>query len=1023
MPRLKSILLRLTGVLLLSAATLGLRAQSVNTNPVELPSTTVWQFEKHNNVRPSLYTGTLSLSIPIYDYKDSDFEIPISIGYSSNGLRPNVLAGVVGHDWSLNVGGVITRQVRGVADEKRLTNAQPFTVYGFLESHHSLGRQDGNGNYNDGLRPGTESEKLWAVTVFNHTNISVDDPTMGADNPTLYYAPNNTVSGDVISESGPWYDMEPDVFSFNFLGYSGKFELGFDGNIYVYDTNTRDSEFTIEVPRNDLDQIVIATGDGYRYTFGIGLAREYGGDRSIASAWKLSRITAPNGRTAAFTYSQSPQTPAGTSVSYAFYHQYGPSGLSYSYQGEYYPRELGQYNYESTVSKSVDYRPANPQLSQPNYVSALTAITIDGGTDIRFCYEALPYSESATGLTTFINLPKLTKVTVSHSSSSSPLRTCELTYTFPQASASNKIPFLSTVSISGEGTYTLGYDYTSSTVFPKHGSFATDHWGYYNGYSGTALSFYARTEQNAYLEESVTSSVRDASFNHAKLGMLKSVTYPTGGKTTFEYEAHTYSSHGVREYPDFDITYRNNEGGIDKTAGGVRIKSIKDYIKESDTTPAYVRTFTYGSSASSGTLAPLPRYGLHYTKTQNVGSTPSISSYLGSYINLYPVDGSHIDYSEVTENLPEGSITYYFSNVHDCPDGKLGDTQNYLHNRHYDVSYLTSLTGDDVREAIMQVMTPPISMQDKRGRIIKTVTKNAAGTTLSESINTYDNYTHAYETLDKVWRNQSLYIGSALGATVIEEVPLLSVTERVSGVNNTKSYTYNDSEQITSTRINDSRGMERSIHQSYLADLDDNSLSAVHLSMKRKNITNNPLYEEERRGTQTLTRWTYSYIQPAASQHPDLYRVGTVSETDVLTGESSTITYRYDNEGRLLQKTDGLGRSTVYIWGYGGLYPVAVIANCTLAQVSAISGLSAISSSPLSADASQYASALRAISGAEVTLYQYMPLIGLTKEITPDGKEISYSYNAAGKLHQVLDDLGRNQSTTLYSTENKSSSL
>ena len=58
-----------------------------------------------------------------------------------------------------------------------------------------------------------------------------------------------------------------------------------------------------------------------------------------------------------------------------------------------------------------------------------------------------------------------------------------------------------------------------------------------------------------------------------------------------------------------------------------------------------------------------------------------------------------------------------------------------------------------------------------------------------------------------------------------------------------------------------------------------------------------------------------------------------------------------------------------------------------------------------------------------MTLYQYMPLIGLTKEITPDGKEISYSYNAAGKLHQVLDDLGRNQSTTLYSTENKSSSL
>ena len=1022
MMQLKSILLRLAGVLLLSAATLGLSAQSVNTNPVELPSTTVWQFEKHNNVQPNLYTGTLSLSVPIYTYKDSDFELPISISYSSNGLRPNVLAGVVGHDWSLNVGGVVTRQVRGLADEKRLPAASPFPIYGFLETHRSLGQQDANGNYNDGLRPGDEPEELWAVNIFNANNTSADDLNMGADNPTFYYAPNNYILNDYLYYQGPLYDMEPDEFSFNFLGYSGKFELGFSKKIYVYDTNTRDTEFTIELPGTNLSEIVITTGDGYRYTFGTGLAREHGGDNEIGTAWKLSRITAPNGREVVFTYSRSPQTTQGTTLSYSSYNQYGPSGLSYSYQGEYYPLVNGIYDYENLVSKSIDYRPILPQLSLPNYVSALTDITISDGAKVNFFYKTLSQSESGAS-TTLNNLPKLDQIIVSYGLGATTLKTCSLEYTFPQASASNKIPFLSSITISGLGTYSMNYDYTSSTVFPKHGSFATDHWGYYNGYSGTASSFYARTEQNAYLEESVTSSVRDASFNHAKLGMLKSVTYPTGGKTTFEYEAHTYSSHGVREYPDFDITYRNNEGGIDKTAGGVRIKSIKDYIKESDTTPAYVRTFTYGSSASSGTLAPLPRYGLHYTKTQNVGSSPSISSYLGSYINLYPVDGSHIDYSEVTENLPEGSITYYFSNVHDCPDGKLGDTRNYMHNRYYDVSYLTSLTGDDVREAIMQVMTPPISMQDKRGRIIKTVTKNAAGTTLSESINTYDNYTYAYETLDKVWRNQSLYIGSALGATVIEDVPLLSVTERVSGVNTTKSYTYNDSEQITSTRINDSRGMERSIHQSYLADLDDSSLSAVHLSMKRKNITNNPLYEEERRGTQTLTRWTYSYIQPAASQHPDLYRVGTVSETDVLTGESSTITYRYDNEGRLLQKTDGLGRSTVYIWGYGGLYPVAVIANCTLAQVSAISGLSAISSSPLSADASQYASALRAISGAEVTLYQYMPLIGLTKEITPDGKEISYSYNAAGKLHQVLDDLGRNQSTTLYSTENKSSSL
>ena len=111
---------------------------------------------------------------------------------------------------------------------------------------------------------------------------------------------------------------------------------------------------------------------------------------------------------------------------------------------------------------------------------------------------------------------------------------------------------------------------------------------------------------------------------------------------------------------------------------------------------------------------------------------------------------------------------------------------------------------------------------------------------------------------------------------------------------------------------------------------------------------------------------------------------------------------------------------TTYIWGYNGLYPVAQIVGATLAQVKAISGLSDIENAPLSgALSSTQISALRNLSGAEVTVWEYAPLVGLTKETTPDGRSTSYTYNASGKLHQVLDDLGRKTAAYLYSTDNQ----
>ena len=77
----------------------------------------VWSMIKYGNANIDYYTGTLGISIPIYTYKDNNFEIPISIDYASSGFQPGSPSGLVGQGWYLNFGGAITREVRGIPDD------------------------------------------------------------------------------------------------------------------------------------------------------------------------------------------------------------------------------------------------------------------------------------------------------------------------------------------------------------------------------------------------------------------------------------------------------------------------------------------------------------------------------------------------------------------------------------------------------------------------------------------------------------------------------------------------------------------------------------------------------------------------------------------------------------------------------------------------------------------------------------------------------------------------------------------
>ncbi|HYG04337.1 MAG TPA: hypothetical protein VD927_17940 [Chryseosolibacter sp.] len=127
-------------------------------------------------------SGVPNISIPIYEVKSGSLTLPISLSYHASGIKVADHASWVGLGWSLNAGGVIARTMRGLPDE-------------------------GNGGY------------------LSNYDIVKDYNDYGTGNITAYSGLKQMAEGAT--------DGVPDLFSFNFPGQSGKFLYTHDGKPHV----------------------------------------------------------------------------------------------------------------------------------------------------------------------------------------------------------------------------------------------------------------------------------------------------------------------------------------------------------------------------------------------------------------------------------------------------------------------------------------------------------------------------------------------------------------------------------------------------------------------------------------------------------------------------------------------------------------------------------------------------------------------------------------------------------------------
>ncbi len=598
----------------------------------------------------ALNTGQLDFSIPLVHWEDPDFECPVNLRYDSQGFKPSQPDNYVGRNWFLDYGGVIMREVNGVCDDLSNIHIASEAPRGFLRTARS-------GKF----MPWKVKEDVLEGNPEDHVNQFLYDAVMS-------FCDDNT------------YEFSSDIYHFKFGKHSGKFMIDFNGNVIVSGDNggiynVDISAYKYPAPQYDYNSaIVITTDDGYEYTFG----GNWGSVEFNATSWSLSpaenqsenhvtafyltQVKAPSGRVMTFTY-------LGNNID-AEYHR-NPWKLVY----EHYSKSLldnGYNMYYSFSASPVDYSYVKPSLWVNNKMIFFQNGTSDlFNENLHKCRNTL----TKVALIASIHTGDKTIDFEYEVRSDKSMYNHDLIYTFPRKCGA----ILKKVSYSGYGNITeesvLDYRYSndnrmylksvSNTIEGKHAfeyydgnvdplTMNIDFWGYWRGKANPVESLIPEISDaggiyaSQYVEYGLD-EVRHPIYNPAEATLLKTITYPTGGKTRITYESHDYSSFFIKnDSTEFKRVLFDDDAN--HPCGGARIKNLAHYDSKGNlqSQTSYKYTKLGSDVLSSGILEYMPQYH-HFWRSQDAADQRVyLRLYNSDAFNKHEHKSPHIRYSCVT---------------------------------------------------------------------------------------------------------------------------------------------------------------------------------------------------------------------------------------------------------------------------------------------------------------------------------------------------------------------------------------
>jgi YD repeat-containing protein len=424
------------------------------------------------------------------------------------------------------------------------------------------------------------------------------------------------------------------------------------------------------------------------------------------------------------------------------------------------------------------------------------------------------------------------------------------------------------------------------------------------------------------------------------------------------------------------------------------------------------KTYSYTNTDgnSSGILLYFPKYWITYSA--------QAGSYIESNIqywsnNLISHNGSHIEYSTVTQTNSDGSCeVFLFSNS--SISSKYRDFLDVFDpiNEVDPERGEWSITSNPV---VRNIVTPLVSMKAERGKLLKhQIYAAEASLPVKETIYTYDT------TRVLPFSLYPVYVIRKFGEILVhtDNWRLIAKTEKenngTASITRTETYTYNAKGQMSSVTTTSSNGTQEITRYTY--PYDHSSEGGIFTTMLDKNLHGYPVSETryiKENGVETLIggkKYSYSLINGLIKPSALLKY-----NTETRNWENELRYTAYDSLGNLLESYNAVNVPTSYIWGYGGMYLVGKVENATRSNLP-----SDITATPLNGELPQQTAAtLRNTNNRLLTTYQYNPLIGLSKITYPNGTTESFSYNSSGKLSNIYDHMGNKKGTTYYSPDNR----
>ena len=970
----------ITALLALASVPLHAQLPELERPDVIPPSPEASKLAAYISYPVNLSNGLVQTSIPLYEIVDGDIRIPITLSYHASGLKPNMRSSHwLGDGWSLTTGPTLSRTINGVADEI---------------------------NYN--------------------AQIALSD--------SLTYEQLNAIYTQAV-------DVALDEFHYSLPGGGGRMYLRrmTDGSITPV-TIPRDNIKVKPLGGKSMPVFRITDGDGMTYTFG-GSENRYH-DRvthkfgisalEVPTSWKIREIrSATTGRSVTFDYT--------ANIMEIFCGRYADALVMIdnfisassdqaactiplvnvsTYQS--FDNKIYQYDSDSGCLVEADMGvvkfpdgytfPMPSKVEVTQYNSYVRRIDFSGG---HVLFNLSPdINEGLRSMEVYDLSGNLVKRVM-------------FNQTYTGTTFSLRLDSVSIESPDGEESETYSFAYNG--VSPPRDTRSIDKWGYYNGRENSTLVPTVTTDvmvnNYPYTDQTVTLTIpggdRSPDETAMQAGILTSVTYPTGGRTEFSYEAHRY----IDDY------------GASHMAGGLRIRQIRDV--ESDGNVLY-RNFRYSTYAThidgGGVLSVIPASSSYPTDTNEIYYRETACAGYGGTL-MSPVPTLMTTYKERvwTDNSMVGLVS---------SDGSSVSYPYVFESRSSDAAG-TQTTGETLHafdvSASHPIKRPGTSLiHDNRQewthghKVSETAYGLDSDGSLREARRTSYGHTTEldYGTDTTSLRLRRVYKAARVYGADESSVPeqyreilcqtttltqgrklLASVTEKATETNGTLTkttlYAYDSyGNVVTKTEDVGLPGHDRRVTAySYPQDMTGGGYTAMASAGMTGVPVETRVYKNSISGANLLTTLSTEY-----SSHPCASGTFIAPSSRSLTvrGDASTgrriLLNEYDRRGNLLEFEDNDGRRTVYLWGYNGRYPVSAISGSDWSSVKAridTSVLNTGTTDVIRQSLDAFRDGWSQTPGVHVSTYTHNSLVGLSTATDPSGRTTGYGYDGLGRLSRT----------------------